>query len=139
MARTFLIPRAQAARQVVNAVLAVGLMPIIGFMAAAIATSVSAWVMVWQLWRGSRQMGDAARLDDRFLTRLPRIIAASALMGLVLWALAAALAEPLATPGIRTAALGAMVLAAMVVYFGTVLLIGGMSWTELRGAFRRQR
>jgi putative peptidoglycan lipid II flippase len=27
----------------------------------------------------------------------------------------------------------------MVVYFGTVLLIGGMSWAELRGAFRRQR
>ena len=60
-------------------------------------------------------------------------------MGLVLWALSVALAGPLATPGIRTAALGAMILAAMVVYFGTVLLIGGMSWAELRGAFRRQR
>jgi hypothetical protein len=32
-----------------------------------------------------------------------------------------------------------MVLAAMVVYFSTVLLIGGMSWVELKGAFRRQR
>jgi putative peptidoglycan lipid II flippase len=124
---------------VVNAALAVGLMPLIGYMAAAIATSVSAWVMVWQLWRGSRGMGDAARFDDRFRTRLPRIIAASALMGLVLWGLSAALAGPLATPGIRTAALGAMVLAAMVVYFGTVLAIGGMSWTELRSALRRQR
>ena len=25
------------------------------------------------------------------------------------------------------------------VYFGTVLAIGGMSWVELKGAFRRQR
>jgi len=124
---------------VVNAVLAVGLMPVIGFMAAAIATSAAAWTMVWQLWRGSRGMGDAARLDDRFLYRLPRIIAASALMGVVLWGLSVVLAEPLATPGIRTAALGAMVLAAMAVYFGTVFLIGGMSWVELRAAFRRQR
>jgi putative peptidoglycan lipid II flippase len=60
-------------------------------------------------------------------------------MGLVLWGLSLALAVPLTTPGIRTAALGGMVLAAMVVYFGTVLLIGGMSWVELRSALRRQR
>ncbi|NJS39800.1 MAG: murein biosynthesis integral membrane protein MurJ [Rhodobacteraceae bacterium] len=124
---------------VVNAVLAVGLMPLIGFMAAAIATSAAAWTMVWQLWRGSRAMGDAARFDDRFRYRLPRIIVASIVMGLVLWGLSQVLAVPLTTPGIRTAALGGMVLAAMVVYFGTVLLIGGMSWVELRSALRRQR
>jgi putative peptidoglycan lipid II flippase len=124
---------------VVNAALAIGLLPLIGWLAAAIATTVAAWAMVWQLWRGSRAMGDAVRLDDRFLARVPRMIMASALMGLVLWGLMTALAGPLETPGIRTAALGAMVLAAMAVYFTTVLLIGGMSWVELRGAFRRQR
>jgi putative peptidoglycan lipid II flippase len=124
---------------VVNAALAVGLLPLIGWLAAAIATTVSAWVMVWQLWRGSRAMGDAVRFDDRFLYRLPRMALASALMGGVLWGMSVALAGPLATPGIRTAALGAMVLVSMVVYFGTVLTIGGMSWVELKGAFRRQR
>ncbi|TAG25721.1 MAG: murein biosynthesis integral membrane protein MurJ [Rhodobacterales bacterium] len=124
---------------VVNAVLAVGLMPLIGFMAAAIATSAAAWTMVWQLWRGSRAMGDAARFDDRFRYRLPRIIAASLVMGLVLWGLSILLADALVTPGLRTAALGGMVLASMVVYFGTVLMIGGMSWVELRSALRRQR
>jgi putative peptidoglycan lipid II flippase len=124
---------------VVNAAIAIGLMPLIGFMAAAIATSAAAWVMVWQLWHGSRAMGDAARFDDRFRKRLPRMIAASILMGLVLWGLSVLLADALVTPGVRTAALGAMILAAMVVYFGTVLAIGGMSWIELRGAFRRQR
>jgi putative peptidoglycan lipid II flippase len=124
---------------VVNAALAIGLLPLIGWLAAAIATTVSAWVMVWQLWRGSRAMGDAVQLDDRFIARVPRMIIASALMGLVLWGLTTALAGPLTTPGLRTAALGAMVLTAMAVYFGTVLLIGGMSWVELKGAFRRQR
>jgi putative peptidoglycan lipid II flippase len=124
---------------VVNAALAIGLLPLIGWLAAAIATTASAWVMVWQLWRGSRAMGDAVQLDERFLARVPRMMLASALMGLVLWGLMTLLAVPLMTPGVRTAALGAMVLTAMVVYFGTVLLIGGMSWVELKGAFRRQR
>jgi putative peptidoglycan lipid II flippase len=124
---------------VVNAGLAIGLLPLIGWLSAAIATTVAAWAMVWQLWHGSRAMGDAVRLDDRFRARVPRMIIASALMGLVLWGLMTLLAVPLVTPGIRTAALGAMVLAAMAVYFSTVLLIGGMSWVELKGAFRRQR
>lgn len=124
---------------VVNAALAIGLMPWIGFLAAAIATSVSAWVMVWQLWRGSRAMGDAVTLDARFLTRMPRIVLASLLMGVVLWGLAVLLAGALATPGLRTLALAGIVLAGMVVYFGSVILIGGMSWVELKGALRRQR
>lgn len=124
---------------VVNAGLAVGLLPLIGWLAAAVATTVSAWVMVWQLWRGSRAMGDAARLDARFLTRLPRMALASALMGAVLWGLTVVLADALVTSGLRTVALAGMILAAMAVYFGSVLAIGGMSWVELRGAFRRQR
>jgi putative peptidoglycan lipid II flippase len=124
---------------VVNAGLAIGLLPLIGWLAAAVATTVAAWVMVWQLWRGSRAMGAVVTLDDRFLARVPRITAAALLMGAVLWGLMVLLAEPLVTPGLRTAALGGMILAAMVVYFGTVLAIGGMSLVELKGAFRRQR
>jgi putative peptidoglycan lipid II flippase len=124
---------------VANAALAVGLLPLIGWLAAAVATTASAWVMVWQLWRGSRAMGKIVALDDRFVARVPRIAAAAALMGGVLWGMMVLLAEPLVTPGLRTATLGAMILAAMTVYFGTVLAIGGMSWVELKGAFRRQR
>lgn len=122
---------------VVNAALAVGLMPLIGFLAAAIATSASAWVMVWQLWRGTRAMGDAARFDARFRHRLPRILAASALMGAVLWGLAWALGAPLATPGIRTLALLVLCLAGIGVYFGTAFAIGAISLPELRAALRR--
>jgi putative peptidoglycan lipid II flippase len=122
-----------------NAALAVGLLPLIGWLAAAVATTVSAWVMVWQLWRGSRAMGADVTLDARFRARVPRMALAAALMGLALWGLTLGLADALVTPGLRTAALGAMILAAMAVYFGTVLTIGGMSWVELKGALRRQR
>ncbi len=123
---------------VVNAVLAVGLMPLIGFLAAAIATSASAWVMVWQLWRGTRTMGDAARFDARFKARLPRILAASALMGLVLWGLSWAMADLLATPGVRTLALLALCLAGIVVYFGTAIAIGAMSLADMKASLRRR-
>jgi putative peptidoglycan lipid II flippase len=68
-----------------NAVLAFGLMPWIGFSAAAWATTLSAWVMVVQLWWGARVLGEEARFDARFLSRLWRIALASALMGAALW------------------------------------------------------
>ena len=123
----------------VNAVLAVGLLPVIGFLAAAIATSVSAWVMVWQLWHGTGAMGEAARLDARFLHRLPRIVAASALMGLVLWGLSAALAGQLATPGLRTAALGGIILAGIALYFAAATVLGAMSLPELKSSLRRRK
>ena len=123
----------------VNAVLAVGLLPVIGFLAAAIATSVSAWVMVWQLWHGTRAMGDAARLDTRFLHRLPRIVAASAVMGLVLWGLSSALAGQLATPGLRTAALGGIILAGIATYFASAAALGAMSLPELKSSLRRRK
>ncbi|MFN3577491.1 MAG: murein biosynthesis integral membrane protein MurJ, partial [Tabrizicola sp.] len=70
---------------VLNAALAFGLMPWIGFSAAAWATTLSAWVMVGQLWRGSRRLGEETRFDARFLARLWRIALASALMGAALW------------------------------------------------------
>jgi putative peptidoglycan lipid II flippase len=124
---------------VVNAGLAVGLMPIIGFLAAAIATSASAWVMVAQLWLGSRKMGDAAQFDDRFLRRLPRIILASLVMGAVLWGGTIVLETALTTPGLRSLALLALIMAGIVTYFATAAAIGAMSMVELKSALRRQR
>ena len=124
---------------VVNIVAAVGLVPWFGFLAAAAGTTISSWVMVWQLWRGTRDMGDAATLDSRFRRRVPRIIVASAVMGVVLWGMTALFGDALSQPGQRTVALAATVVLGMAVYFGTVLVIGGMSWAELRAAIRRQR
>jgi putative peptidoglycan lipid II flippase len=70
---------------VLNAGLAFGMMPWIGFSAAAWATTLSAWVMVGQLWWGSRRLGEETRFDARFRSRLWRIALASALMGAALW------------------------------------------------------
>jgi putative peptidoglycan lipid II flippase len=124
---------------VVNAALAVGLMPLIGFLAAAIATSAAAWVMVAQLWWGARGMGEAARFDARFRARLPRILLSSAAMAAVLWFLAEALAPALAAPGQRSLALLALCTAGIASYFAAVAATGALDVRELRAALRRPR
>jgi putative peptidoglycan lipid II flippase len=124
---------------VVNAVVAVGLAPVIGYIAAAIATTVAGWTMVWQLARGARDMGPASGWDDRLSARLPRIVAASGAMGAVLVALGLALAEPLATPGLRYAALAGLVAGGIAAYGGFSLVFGAFRPAELRAALRRNR
>lgn len=122
---------------VVNAGLALGLMPLIGFAAAALATTLSAWIMVGQLWWGSRRMGTEARFDARFLRRLPRIVAASAVMGAVLWGGALVLGAGLASPGWRYLALGGLILAGILSYFGAAAALGAFRLAELRGLRRK--
>ena len=123
----------------VNAGFAVALMPVMGFVAAALATTVSGWLMVAQLWHGSRGMGPEAHLDARFKARLPRIIAASVLMGGALWLLADLLAPQLAAPALRWGALAMLCGAGMVIYFGTGTLIGAFRLSDFKAALRRKK
>ncbi|MFT4151591.1 MAG: murein biosynthesis integral membrane protein MurJ [Paracoccaceae bacterium] len=124
---------------VVNAVLALGLYPVIGFISAALATTISSWVMVWQLWHGSRGMGQAAQFDTRMRRNLPRIIAASAIMGACLWTAALVLGPWLDTAGWRYPALAALVGIGMVSYFGGGAVIGAFRLSDFRTALRRNR
>jgi putative peptidoglycan lipid II flippase len=120
----------------VNAAVAVGLMPVIGFVAAALGTTLAAWAMVWQLWRGARPMGASAQPDARFRDRIWRILLASAAMGLTLWVMAQALAPMLHAPG-RALALLALVSVGTLVYFGIGIAIGAFRPADLRAAMRR--
>ncbi len=122
---------------VVNAAVAVGLAPVIGFMAAAIGTTVAGWTMLLLLWRGSRQMGDASAFDGRFRDRVWRIVAASTLMGLALW-IAQFLVSPLLdAPGLKFLGLALLVVGGMAVYGGAGLGLGAFRAADLRTAFRR--
>ena len=124
---------------VVNVALAVGLVPLIGFSAAAWATTISGWAMVGQLWWGSRKMTDEARFDARFKTRLPRIALASALMGAVLYGAAWALEGALSLHLWRFAALFALCLTGIVAYFGAGLALGAFRLSDLRDLRRRPK
>jgi putative peptidoglycan lipid II flippase len=123
---------------VLNAAIAVGLMPLIGFAAAALATTLAGWIMAAQLWFGSRKMGDEARLDDRFRTRAPRIVLASALMGAVLWGTASLMGDILTSQGWRYAGLAGLVGLGVVTYFGTGAAIGAFRLSDFK-RLRRQR
>ncbi len=122
---------------VVNAVLAIGLAPIIGYIAAAVGATLAGWAMAILLWRGARGMGEEAALDDRFRHRLPRIIAASVAMGLVLWA-ASYMATPWLSGGpIRYAALAALVVLGIASYFAAGRILGAFTPQDLRQALKR--
>jgi putative peptidoglycan lipid II flippase len=123
----------------VNLVLAVGLMPLIGFSAAAWATTVAAWVMVMQLWWGSRSMGAAARFDARLRARAPRIALAALVMGATLIGMEQLLALPLATPGWRYPALLVLIVSGIISYFGFGNALGAFSLSDFAASLRRKR
>ena len=115
---------------ITNAVIAIGLMPLLGFAAAAWATTLSGWMMVAQLWIGSRKMGPEAALDDRFRQRFPRIVAASALMGLVLYLGAWGLQPLLEAHLWRFAALALLIGLGIVSYFGSGIAMGAFGLSD---------
>ncbi|MBC2836366.1 murein biosynthesis integral membrane protein MurJ [Paragemmobacter straminiformis] len=125
-----------AISMLVNVAIAVGLLPLIGFSAAALATTLSGWVMVWQLWRGAQAMGPEAHFDDRMRHRAPRIVAASAVMGAALWGGQTLLAPALALHGWRYAALSALILLGIVTYAAAGVLFKAFRPSDLR-ALRR--
>lgn len=122
---------------VVNAGLALGLAPYLGFIAAALGTTLSSWAMVGQLWWGARDMGDAARYDARFKTRIWLIFAASTTMGGVLWVAAGLMAPLLAMGSIRYLALSGLIGLGVVSYFGMGQLLGAFRLQDFRRATRR--
>ena len=123
----------------VNAVLAFGLAPYIGWLAPAIATTFAGWVMVLCLALGTRPMGDVARFDAQLKLRIWRICAASAAMGTILWSASASMSTFLGMAGWRYLALAILIGIGMLSYFAIAHLTGAIRLSELKGAMRRRR
>ncbi|WP_415404547.1 murein biosynthesis integral membrane protein MurJ [Tateyamaria sp. SN3-11] len=122
---------------VVNAVIAVGLAPVLGWIAPAIATTVAGWAMLGLLYWGLRGMGDVVQLDDRYRKRLPRIVVASLVMGAVLWIAATLLKPALGADYVRYAALLGLIALGALSYFGTAHATGALKLSDIRSAVRR--
>lgn len=121
---------------VVNVVIAVGLMPYVGYLSAAFGTTLAGWAMVAQLWYGARSMGSAARPDARMRDRLWRIVLASLVMGAVVWLSTQWLDTALHSDG-RGLALLLVVLIGAATYFGIGGLIGAFRVSDFKSALRR--
>ncbi|ABV94567.1 putative virulence factor [Dinoroseobacter shibae DFL 12 = DSM 16493] len=122
---------------VVNAGIAIGLAPVIGYVAAALGASLAGWAMVWLLWRGSRPLGEAAAFDARFKARIGRIVLAALAMGAVLLGAQELLSEALRTPTLRYGALAALVALGIVSYGAAGHLLGAFRMAEVKRALRR--
>lgn len=124
---------------VVNAALAIGLAPFLGFIAAALGTTIAGWTMTLQLWLGTRTMGEAARADDRLRARALRVVGASLVLGIYLWGAETVLSDALTTQGHRYWALAVLVLSGMAVYFLAAYALGAVRLSDFRSSFGRSR
>ncbi|MFP7570990.1 murein biosynthesis integral membrane protein MurJ [Marivita sp. S2033] len=122
---------------IVNAAIAIGLAPYIGWIAPAFATTLAGWVMVWLLARGGRKLGDVARFDARFRRRVWRICLASIIMGAVLWAGTVLIGPFLEIAGIRFIALAALIALGIVSYAIAGQMLGAFALSDFARAFRR--
>ncbi len=122
---------------VVNAGLAFGLYPLLGWIAPAIAASAAGWAMVGLLILGARRMGEEARFDDRFKRRAWRIVAASIGMGIVLYAAIQLFGWTFQLPGWRYLALLALIVVAAATYFLLGHLLRAFEISEFKKALRR--
>ena len=122
---------------VVNAVLAFGLYPLVGWIAPAIAASVAGWAMVVLLTFGARRLGDEAHFDERFKHRAWRIVAASVGMGVVLFAAIHLFRWSFEMSGWRYLALILLIKVAAATYFLLGHLIGAFDISEFRKVFKR--
>ena len=121
---------------IVNAGLAFGLYPVIGWLAPAVATSVAAWAMVLFLAIGARRFGEVARFDLQFRASAPRIVVAALIMGIALLGLDLMLSSAMVAQGWRYLALLALIVGGSVVYFSAGHMIGAFNLRKLMKAGR---
>lgn len=121
----------------VNAALAVGLMPFIGWLAAAIATSLSAWAMVGLLFWGARGFDNILKPDTALKHRLLRMCIASLILGVALYSI-----QFFISPAI-TSASGRIVYALFLVIAGAGLYLWlgerlkAFSLQEIKASFKK--
>ncbi len=121
----------------VNAGIALGLAPFLGFIAAALGTTIAGWVMLAQLWLGSRAMGDAAAPDARLRRALPRILAACLVMGAALFLGERWLADALDDRFRQYGALALLVALGLASYGAAAFATGALRTADIRAALRR--
>ena len=121
-----------------NIVLAVALMQVLLHAGIALATSLSYWFSAVALGLILYRRGQL-RLDERTRRRVPMIVFCASIMGLAVWWLGLALAEPLGGPlWQKITAMAAIIIAGAAVYGVLVLATGAMQLADL-SVLRRKR
>lgn len=125
---------------IINIAGALALFPFIAYVGVALATTAAAWVNAMMLGYTLTKRGDFT-LDDRLRRALPRIIAASLVMGLVLLTMMQFVAPLFSAENlfiVRLLVLAAMVVSGAGVYFAVAWLTGALDIAALRQSFSRK-
>ena len=121
----------------VNIAASLLLFPKLGHVGIAIATSISAWVNVFLLWRGLRGF---LNVDAKTKSKLARILFASVLMGVAVWALSrSGFIIDMLDGGeiIRALALAILIGTGVVVYVALALGLKATSLRDLKSSFKK--
>ena len=122
---------------VVNAALAIGLMDFLGWVAPAIATTVSSWVMVGLLAYGVRRFGNMGKIGAKGRQRLIRISLSAIGMGTGLWLLDSLSATYIDTTLLRILYAAALVVAGVLLYTVFARYSGALTQAELKRVLGR--
>jgi len=119
----------------VNIGIAIGLAPALGFLAAALGTTLAGIVNLWLLWRGVRRLDPTYRFDARLALRAPKILAASLGMGAVVLGLAQGLEWLM--PDWKALAILVVIVGGALAYGLLGTAMNAFRLSELRAALRR--
>ncbi len=120
---------------VVNVVAAVAMAPFIGFLGAALGTTLAGWANLWMLWRGARRIEGGVSIDARLAARAPRIVLASFGMAVVIFCMTWTLGQW--WPGGRLPGFILIVTTGMLTYGLLGIITGAFRPSEFRSAIRR--
>ena len=121
----------------VNATLAVGLMPFIGWLAAAIATSLSAWAMVGLLFWGARGFDNILKPDTALKHRLLRMCIASLILGVALYSIQFFISPAIASVSGRIVYALFLVIAGAGLYLWLGERLKAFSLQEIKASFKK--
>lgn len=122
----------------INAVLAIGLMPWLGWISAPIATTISAWAMVGMLVVASRKFGQVAILENSVASRIWRAAGASITMAVILWTVTLWLGPMISTTVLRVIYAVGLTVSGMLIYAVLAQKFGAVRMGELRRALSRR-
>ena len=106
-----------------NAILALALLNVIGWIAVAVAASASAWVTSILLWISAKKFGRAASVLKTSTNRIKRTFFASLAMGIILWAISQNLYTVVQTSAERVFFAIALVFAGLAIYLIIVYML----------------
>ena len=119
----------------INVGAALALLPLVGWLGAAIGTTLAGWAMLVMLWVGSQRFAGHVAIDERLARHAPRMLASALGMGILLLVFLEAVEVFLHLPSFLT--LGLAISAGLAGYTALAVATGAFRIEDLKAALKR--